>query len=280
MSQYGYNFYFQINGSELLTFPITPSELSIKSGSNNKVITLINEGDINLLKTPSLTEVEFEARFPMRKYPYSREPANFEFYLDKFNKLKADKKPFRFIVARTSFAGKNSWSTNLLVSLEDVEVKESADEGDDVIVSFKLREYREYGVKTLNVPNSVPETTSTSDQVRNNDGKGSEATTYTIQSGDCLWNIAKAYYGNGANWTAIYEANKAVIEAEAEKRRGKGKGSSNGHWIYPNVTLVIPNATTANATVQKLNNKKNQQSVDQNSTYYKKLTQMESKLDK
>ena len=68
----GYDFYFK-DGSDVLTFPITPSELSIKVGSNNKVVTLINEGDINILKSPALIEVEFEARFPMRKYPYSRE---------------------------------------------------------------------------------------------------------------------------------------------------------------------------------------------------------------
>ena len=64
----GYEFYFK-DDSTLLTFPITPSELSIKVGSNNKVITLINEGDINILKSPSLVEVEFTARFPMRQYP-------------------------------------------------------------------------------------------------------------------------------------------------------------------------------------------------------------------
>ena len=56
---YGYNFYFS-DGSDVLTFPITPGELNIKVGSNNKVVTLINEGDINILKSPSLIEVEFD----------------------------------------------------------------------------------------------------------------------------------------------------------------------------------------------------------------------------
>lgn len=38
-----------------------------------------------------------------------------------------------------------------------------------------------------------------------------EVTAYVVLSGDCLWNIARKFYGSGAKWGAIYEANRAVI---------------------------------------------------------------------
>lgn len=234
---YGYNFYFK-DGANVLTFPITPSELSIKVGSNNKVVTLINEGDINILKSPSLIEVEFEARFPMRKYPYSREVSSFEQYFDKFKELKEQKKSFRFIVARTTPNGSRTWDTNLLMALEDLELKEEADEGDDVLIAFKLKQYKEYGVKTIKVVTSTPTTTSTSETPRSTDNKTKSPESYTIKSGDNLWNIAKKFYGSGAKWKTIYEANKSTIESAA-KKRGK-KSSSNGHWIYPGTTITIP----------------------------------------
>ena len=236
-NSYGYNFYFK-DGSDVLTFPITPAELSIKVGSNNKVVTLINEGDINILKSPSLIEVEFEARFPMRKYPYSRNVSSFEQYFDKFKELKEDKKSFRFIVARTTPKGKRTWDTNLLMALEDFELKEDADEGDDVIMSFKLKQYKEYGVKTVKIVSSKPKTTSTSKKPRSTDNKTKKSKSYTVKSGDCLWNIAKKFYGSGAKWKTIYNANKSIIESTA-KRYGK-KSSSNGHWIYPGTKLTIP----------------------------------------
>ena len=237
----GYNFYFK-DGSDVLTFPITPGALSIKVGSNNKVVTLINEGDINILKSPSLIEVEFEARFPMRKYPYSREVADFQTYWDKFKELKEKKKSFRFIVARTTPNGKRTWDTNLLMALEDIELKESADEGDDVLISFTLKQFKEYGVKILPVQvqesTTPPPSTSTSPETRPTENKTETSQTYTVKSGDCLWNIAKKFYGNGAKYTVIYNANKAEIEATAKKRGLKS--SSNGHWIFPGQKLVIP----------------------------------------
>ena len=232
---YGYNFYFS-DGGDVLTFPITPGELTIKVGSNNKVVTLISEGDINILKSPSLIEVEFEARFPMRKYPYSRTPSSFQTYYNKFEELKEDKKPFRFIVARTTPGGRRTWDSNLLMALEEFEITENADEGDDVLVSFRLKQYKEYGVKRLKVKNSNPNSTSTSKQSRN--GKSGKSQSYTVKSGDCLWNISKKFYGNGSDWTIIYKANKSAIEADA-KKHGKNS-SSNGHWIYPGLKLTIP----------------------------------------
>lgn len=234
----GYNFFFSDKTNEklvILTLPITPSELKIKVGSNNKTVTLINEGDINILKSPSLIEVEFDARFPMRQYPYARGFQDFKTYFDKFKDLKENKKPFRFIVTRATPNGIPTWDTNLLMALEELEFKESADNGDDVIISFKLKQFKEYGVKTLNLKTT---STSTSDKPRNNDNKTSNSKQYTVKRGDCLWNIAKKFYGSGAKWKKIYDANKKVIEDTA-KKYGK-KSSSNGHWIYPGTKLTIP----------------------------------------
>lgn len=182
--------------------------------------------------------MEFDARFPMRKYPYSRNPSSFQTYFDKFKELKEEKKSFRFIVTRTTPGGKRLWDTNLLMALEDFEIQENADEGDDVIISFKLRQFKEYGIKTVKIAASKPNTTSTSTQARPTDNKTQSSSAYTIKSGDCLWNIAKAYYGDGSKWTTIYNANKSVIESTA-KQYGKNS-SSNGHWIYPGCTINIP----------------------------------------
>lgn len=237
----GYNFYFKID-SDVLTFPITPSELSINVGSNNKVVSLVSGGDINILKSPSLVEVEFDARFPMRQYPYARTFSPFKNYWDTFKELKEKKQSFRFIVARTTPDGKRTWDTNLLMALESVELQETADEGDDVIVTFKLKQFKEYGVKTVKISNSTSSSTSTTttktETTRPTNNKTSKSQTYTVKQGDCLWNIAKKYYGSGAKYTVIYNANKTVIENTA-KAHGF-KSSSNGHWIFPGTKLTIP----------------------------------------
>ncbi len=53
-----------------------------------------------------------------------------------------------------------------------------------------------------------------------------ESVTYTVVKGDCLWNIAKKYYGTGAKWQAIYEANAGIIK--------------NPNLIYVGQVLVMP----------------------------------------
>lgn len=51
-------------------------------------------------------------------------------------------------------------------------------------------------------------------------------TTYTVVKGDCLWNIAKKFYGSGGKWGVIFNANKDIIK--------------NASLIYPGQVLVIP----------------------------------------
>jgi hypothetical protein len=230
---YGYTFYFK-DGSNVLTFPITPGELSIKVGSTNKTVTLINEGEINILKSPSLIEVEFEARFPMRNYPYSRTPLDFKTYYDFFKDLKEKKKSFRFIVARETTGGDKTWDTDLLMALEEFEIKENADEGDDVLVSFTLKQYKEYSVKTID---TSALRIKHSRGKRSTDNRGSENQTYTVKKGDCLYNISKKYYGQGDKWRSIYYDNRPTIEDSAKENGFRS--SSNGHWIFPGDVFVI-----------------------------------------
>lgn len=270
-SQLGYDFHFTIDG-EVLTLPITPEEVNIKSGSNNKTITLINEGEINLLKSPSLMEIEFEARFPMREYPYSRwksttltrdwqivwsnssskvwnKSSNFEHYFNMFANAKQNKQPVRFSIVRQLPDGTFTWGTGVsktnednLFSIEDLETNESVDNGDDVIVTFKLKKYKPYGVIKSKIKTETPTSTSTSNTNRSDEANPNSGTAnkeYVVKKGDCLWTIAKKHYGNGAKWNKIYDANKTIIEDTAKKHRG-GKGSSNGHWIYPGTKLIIP----------------------------------------
>ncbi len=75
-------------------------------------------------------------------------------------------------------------------------------------------------------------------------GSGSGGGSYTVASGDCLWNIAKRFLGSGAKYMDIYNANIDVIESTA-KKHGKpnaSNGSTKGWWIWPGEVLAIPDA--------------------------------------
>ena len=43
-----------------MELPFTPQEYTVSMGSNNKTIELINGGEVNLIKSPKLTEYSFE----------------------------------------------------------------------------------------------------------------------------------------------------------------------------------------------------------------------------
>jgi nucleoid-associated protein YgaU len=48
-----------------------------------------------------------------------------------------------------------------------------------------------------------------------------ELPTHTVVSGDTLWKIAQAHYGNGAKYTAIFEANRDILDDPDRIRPGQ-----------------------------------------------------------
>ena len=134
--------------------PVAPSKLELKINGLNKTMTLINEGEINVLKKAGLTDVSFDLLLPNVKYPFATYKSGFKnakYFLDKLESLKTEKKAFQFIVTRTFPNGKMLFDTNMKVSLEDYTIKENSGEGFDVVVSIKLKQYKDYGTKTCNI---------------------------------------------------------------------------------------------------------------------------------
>jgi len=219
-------YYFYLAG---VLLPIAPEKFSLKIKNENKTMTLINEGEVNFLKDAGLTELEFDALIPAAQYAFAQYDGGFkppEYFITHFQNLKTEKKPFQFIITRQMPNGKLLFDTNMTCSMESYTIKEQVKDGFDMIVSFKLKQYKAYGTKIVKVSGAGATVSNKREQT--NSPAPTQQTTYTVQKGDCLWNIAKKFYGNGSKYTKIYEANKDKIR--------------NPNLIYPDQVLIIPSA--------------------------------------
>ena len=209
--------------------PVAPSQLQLKVKGQNKTLTLINEGEVNILKQAGLTEISFDLLLPNVKYPFATYKDGFvnaNYFLTEIGKLKTDQKPFQFIVTRTFPNGKMIFDTNMKVSLEDYTIKENQKDGFDMVVSIKLKQYRDFGTKTCKVTFAGSKPSGSVENQRSDGNKPKLPTTYKVVKGDCLWNIAKMFYGDGSKYPVIMEANKNQIDSS--------------RLIYPNQVFTIP----------------------------------------
>lgn len=199
---------FLIDGVQL---PIPPSKVQTKIKNKNKTITLISEGEVNFLKKPGLTEITFDAIIPQVRYPFAIYKDGFKpasYFLDRFEKLKANESKFQLIISRDSPSGEHLFDTNIKVSLEDYSFTEDAKKGLDLVVSIKLKQYMKYEVTTV-----VVEQTKSEDKVavlsttKTREVSKELPKTHTVIKGDTLWKICKKHLGDGAKYSEIAKLN-------------------------------------------------------------------------
>jgi len=225
---------FFLDGVQL---PVTPPSLRVRIRNQNKTITLINEAEVNLLKTAGLTEISFNALLPQAPYPFATYPSGFrsaDYYLDVLNRLKTRKDsagnlmPFQFVCSRVMPSGKPLFDTNFRVSLEEYDIKEDAGDGFDLTVSISLKQYRDYGTKTVTITQPITQgapATAQTNQARPAQS-APQLRTHTVVSGDTLWNIAKKNLGDGSRYGEIFDLNKDKIKTP--------------NLIYPGQVLILP----------------------------------------
>lgn len=210
--------------------PITPSKVKVKINNQNKTLTLISGEEINILKDAKLTDVSFDVVLPQVPYPFTNGGAQgASYYLSLFESLKKSKTPFQWILNRSRPDGAALFYSNLTVGMEDYQITDDAKEGFDLTVSVKLKQYRAFGTKTVQLtPAPAPSqpATATVQPAPRPTESAPKSSSYTVKSGDCLWNIAKKQLGDGSRWKEIYELNKDKI--------------SNPNLIYPNQSLTMP----------------------------------------
>ena len=187
-----------------ILLPVTPAELSIKVGDKNETIELLNDKDLILLRNPSLSEISFTALLPAQQVGYAVYENNiFESsneILSKIQKLKYDKKKFLFSVIRR-INDKTYFDTVIKVVLSDYDVKESADEAFDLVVSINLKEFKdastqigkitqdEKGNAIIQYERAVP-----SEELK-------IGSVHVVKNeAETLWKIAKKFYDDGSKY--------------------------------------------------------------------------------
>lgn len=265
-----------------MLLPIAPSKITMQINGKNETATLINDGEISILKNAGLSTVNFTVLLPNVKYPFAQYPDGFkaaEYYLDTLERLKNQKKPFQFIVTRKTPINKRLFNTNLTVSLENYQIIDDAKNGFDVEVQINLKQFREYGTKTFKVetpsatapiivnPSRTESTAPSSGSGGGGSGggkTGSSTKTYKVQipgmavlsikAGSVQEAITKAM---GSNWTGdVYVDGKTyyVVKGKiSQKPASKTKVPSTAKKVVEKVTSTVKKVvSTVSSVISKV----------------------------
>lgn len=218
----------EIDSGRKVTIPALPME-GVTAGAEGRFVTyeIMNKGPVNIPDGRNLELVTWESFLPgeaRRTEPWVRTWTD-PLELDAIFREWREKQPKLKLVVTDSNINIDCYITNY-------QGTPSGGYGDiSYSISFETRD--EIVIKAVTAKTANKSTTS-------NRPTKSTGKTYKVKSGDCLWNIAKMsiHYGKGSQWKKIYDANKEIIEKEAQ-RRGR-KDSNKGWWIYPGTVLQIP----------------------------------------
>lgn len=210
-----------IVGGREINIPVLPAKLNVSSPGKNERVTVLELGEVLLLRKKGLRILSWESFFPVSKAPYTvgqiRDPVSI---VQAIQKVRDQKSPVRFLITGTDL------DCNLRMGIDSFEYEERSGELGDLYYTIKLYEWKDISPKRIVLPEKKEEPAKTQEPER--PGKPEQTSkTYTVKPGDCLWNIAKAIYGKGSDYTKIYNANKGVI-------------GSNPNLIYAGQVFTIP----------------------------------------
>lgn len=218
------------NGNREIRFPILPEKILYQCGET--VFTtydIMSRGEVAVATGAGLARIGWEADFPgegRQNDPAIRGTWRAPKYYHDILKDWATKGTLLTVIV-------TGYPFNFDVNMRSYEAEPSGPFG-DLPYAIELQEHRSIIIKAESVNTGSSSSGSAAKRAT------TKTTTYTIKINDTLWKIAAMpkHYGDGSKWKAIYDANKDIIESTAKKNGYKS--SDNGHWIFPGVTLSIP----------------------------------------
>ena len=170
------------------------------------------------LTSPKAVRISFSSIFPKSYFPGCnvKKPLLPHFYITKISSWMEEKIPIRLYITKCDIVR--------YMTIEDFSYSQSGGDVGSYDYSIMLKEYHPIKVRQINISGKKA-VVSKKQTARVNNQKKPQ--TYTTKSSDSLWNIAKKFYGDGSQYTKIYNANKKLI-------------GSNPNIIQIGITLTIP----------------------------------------
>lgn len=209
--------------AEKLRIPVLPEKFSVSLGSNNSSVDVVGLGEIVIKQARPALQFSFSSFFPKKTFPGVSvsgltSPLT---CVEKLKKWYDGDKPVHLILTDVG--------VDVYCTIESFTYYEQGGDVGTIHYSMTLKEYREVTVRQVTVKTTATVTKATVKSTTTRVDNTTTPKTYTVKKGDCLWNIAKKYYGSGSKYTVIYNANKSVI-------------GSNPNLIYAGQVLTIPAA--------------------------------------
>lgn len=203
--------------------PVIPSEFERVIDAGYDTNAIIGLGDVAVLTSNGLAQLSLSSFFPNNEYSfneYSNVPKPYDM-VRYFKEWKNKGTVVRVILTGTDI-NQEMYITNFSYG--------ERDGTGDIYYNMDLLEYRPIIVPTVteNNSNNTQNTNRPTDTNNKNDSSNKQKT-HKVVKGDCLYDIAKKYYGNGNSYPKIKEANKSKYPSLAKN-----------NVIYVNWELIIP----------------------------------------
>ncbi len=204
-------------------FPVLPEEVAISYGNSNDSMRVCGVGEITIIQDVEAAQISFSSFFPKHYFsgcdykdiPNPTEASDF------IRGIVASRKPALLTIT-------GGMGISMYVTIPSYQTSEKGGDIGTIHYKIKLKEYKESYVRQISVNISAKKAMIAA-PVSRTDPASSGGSTYTVKKGDCLWNIAKKFYGGGPKYTIIYNANRSVI-------------GGNPNLIFPGQVLIIPAA--------------------------------------
>lgn len=240
-TKYAINLNFD-NDAKVYRIPVNPETIKISVNGKTtasdieKLGTVIHKGlrDVITVSWSSFFPSSYSSSYCACKKGEFKKPAKMHKWI---LKLMEAKDPLHLVVSG------GVMGLNIYAVITKYTAQEDGGDPGTINYSIEMKEYRSVTIKQYSKTSDSKTGNNKSKKKKKETSKKRVSNkqtpkTYTIKNGDCLWNIAKKYYGNGSQYTKLLNANRSVLDAAAKKH---GSGScNNGNLIYAGTTITIP----------------------------------------
>ena len=231
--------YIKGEDGTLFELPVLPEEISVDENQKIETVEVLSAGEIPIPGYQSLVTFSITSFLPtVKDGNYISHGVDALTIIDKLRRWKKSNTPVRVVLTGMFGANMKNANVNELYLITDFKTSSSFGYETDIKYTIKFLEWKKLAPRKLEVPKPKPTepekkppavvTPPQPQRPATTPPKPKEAPKryHTVVWGDCLWMIARKYYGDGSQWRKIYEANKSKIK--------------NPHWIYPGQVFLIP----------------------------------------